>query len=290
MIRSYLFVPGDSERKLSKCLGAGADAIVLDLEDSVASENKIQARGLLREFLEDSSSQRDMLWVRVNALESPDFAKDIEFLKTALPTGVVLPKSQSMDSIRELSEALDHVEVASEADVGITKILPIATETAAGVLNLSSYQSGHPRLAGLTWGAEDLSAALGAVSKHNAKGELGFTYVLARSMCLLGASAAGVPAVEGVFTDFRDEQGLESYMTQARQEGYFGGMAIHPNQVDVINRAFMPSAEEVAQAKRVIDAFAASGNQGVTSLDGKMLDIPHLKAAKKLLAVAKGLK
>lgn len=286
MIRSYLFVPGDSARKLSKCLDAGADAIILDLEDSVASENKDAARALVSDFLKKNHGHLEMLWVRVNALDSGVFPKDMESLKSALPVGVVLPKSQSMDSIRDVSEALDLLEASSGATVGVTKILPIVTETAAGVLNMNSYQLGHPRLAGLTWGAEDLSTALGAVSKYDEHGRLGFTYRLARSMCLLGASAAGVPAVESVFTDFRDTEGLKATMARARREGYFGGLAIHPDQVSVINQAFVPSAEEIDQANRIVSAFAASGDQGVTSLDGKMLDIPHLIAAKRLLTVA----
>ena len=284
MFRSYLFTPGDSERKLGKCLEAGADAIILDLEDSVGSRNKDLARKLVVEFIKTHSQHREQTWVRLNALDTEDFARDLAALKDAPPMGVVLPKSDSLESVRDVSDALDAVESVNKMPVGSLKILAIATETAAGVLNMASYQAGHPRLAGLTWGAEDLAAALSAFSNKDDAGNYFHPYVLARSLCLLAAASAGVAAVDGVDTNFRDLNTLEVETKAARREGFFGRLAIHPAQVPVINQAFIPTDEEVTWAEKVVQMFADDA-VGVTQIDGKMVDIPHFTQAKKILAI-----
>ncbi|MEM7281686.1 MAG: CoA ester lyase [Pseudomonadota bacterium] len=285
MFRSYLFSPGDSEKKLAKSLESGADCVILDLEDSVAVVNKPKARALVTDFVHNHADDYDRIWVRLNAIESDEFEKDLDALKQAAPMGVVLPKSNSIDSVKVLSDALDSVESASKRSIGATKILAIATETAAGVLNMSSYQSGHPRLAGLTWGAEDLAAALSASSNVDEQGNFFHPFIMARSLCLLAASAAGVPAIEGVATDFRNLEVLRQDTLRARQEGFFGRLAIHPAQVPVINQAFLPTAQEVDWANRVVEVFE-SGEVGVAKLDGKMVDIPHYAQAQKIIGLA----
>lgn len=286
MIRSYLFTPGDSERKLGKCLDAGADALILDLEDSVGPHNKDAARALTVNFIQTQSQERERIWVRINALDTDDFERDLSALKDAPPVGVVLPKSDSLDSVRDVSDALDVVESASKIPVGSIKILAIATETAAGVLNMASYQAGHPRLAGLTWGAEDLAAALSAFSNKDETGQYFHPYVLARSFCLLAAAAAGVAAVDGIDTNFRDLDTLTKETRAARREGFFGRLAIHPAQVPIINQAFIPTDEEVRWAEKVVAIFEDS-EVGVAQLDGKMIDIPHFAQAQKILKIVK---
>lgn len=281
MIRSFLFVPADSEKKLSKCVASEADAIILDLEDSVASRNKSSARKLVAEFLSDHQDQNHRFWVRVNALESTEFPFDQRLLRDQLPQGIVLPKCHAMASVQKLAQSLAGLERADK-----TRILAIVTETAAGVLNMGSYQIGHPQLYGMTWGAEDLATDLGAFSNKDETGELSHPYRLARSLCLLGAASAGVYGVEGVYTDFRDDTGLMADTQRAKRDGFFGRMAIHPRQVPIINEAFLPTDQEIQHAQQVVSAFGEQDSVGVVSMDGKMLDIPHLKAAEKLLALA----
>jgi citrate lyase subunit beta/citryl-CoA lyase len=282
ILRSLLFVPADSERKLEKARGSKADALILDLEDSVAAPNRRRARELVCEFAK-SPTARPALWVRINPLGSPDCADDLDTVATAKPEGVVVPKPDSPDALRALDSALSERERARGLPQGAIRIIPVATETPAAVLSLFEYRNPPPRLQALTWGAEDLSAALGAATSRESSGEFLFTYRVVRSLCLIAAKAAGVDAIETLHADFRDSAGLERAARAANREGFSGMLAIHPDQVDIINKAFTPSPADVAHAWRVVGAFA--GGAGVASLDGKMLDQPHLKQAQHILRV-----
>jgi citrate lyase subunit beta/citryl-CoA lyase len=269
-------VPADSEKKLAKSKSSPADALILDLEDAVAAGNRPKARALAVEFLKDDHPQA--IFVRVNPVGSADYARDLEAIAPAAPAGLVIPKPDSPATLQMVERDL------ARYDTGI-KLLPVATETAASVFNLAGYaKTKLPRLAALTWGAEDLSAALGAAGNRDENGEFHFTYKLARSLCLIAAKAAGVEAIETLHADFRDAPGLERAARAAQREGFSGMLAIHPAQVEIINAAFTPSTADIDHARRVIAAFA--NGAGVASLDGKMLDHPHLKQAEHVLAVA----
>jgi len=273
-LRSLLFVPGDRPDRMEKALGSGADALILDLEDAVAPEAKPAARAAVAAFL---ARERPVpLWVRINPLDSGLAEDDLVTALPARPDGIVLPKAEGAASLRALDAKLQ----------GAVAILPIATETPAAIFALGSYGGVTDRLAGLTWGAEDLPAAIGAATSREADGSFTPPYQLARSLTLFGAHAAGVPAIETVYPDFRDLGGLAAYAARGRRDGFSGMMAIHPAQVPVINQAFTPSPEEVDHARRVIAAFAAAPRAGVLNLDGRMIDAPHLKAARALLARA----
>lgn len=293
-LRSWLFVPGDSDKKLAKGVGSGADALILDLEDAVAQANKSAARQQVRSFLMERprSTRQSQLWVRINPLDSADALADLVAIVGADPDGVMLPKAGGPADILRLSHYLDALEAAegrtaSRESVVRAKILPVATETAASAFRLADYASAAlPRLYGLTWGAEDLSAAVGASTNLDASGQWAFTYQMVRSLCLLGARAAGVAPVDTLFVNFKDESGLRSASRQSRAEGFTGRLAIHPAQVAIINESYMPTADEVAHAQRVIAAFAANPQAGTVGLDGKMLDAPHLQQARDLLATA----
>jgi citrate lyase subunit beta/citryl-CoA lyase len=282
ILRSMLFVPADSERKLEKARAAKADALILDLEDSVAAPNRPKARELLREFAKTAPT-RPALWVRVNPVGSADHADDLDAVIAAKPVGVVVPKPDSPETLRALDRELSKRERAHGLPDGAICVIPVATETPAAVLSLAEYRNPPPRIAALTWGAEDLSAALGAATNLVENGEFAFTYKVVRSLCLIAARAAGVDAIETLHADFRDRCGLERMARAARHEGFSGMLAIHPDQVDIINTAFTPSAEDVSHALRVVQAFA--GGAGVASLDGRMLDQPHLKQAQHILRV-----
>lgn len=281
ILRSLLFVPADSERKLEKARGSKADALILDLEDSVAASNRPRARDLVREFARTGGSPA--LWVRINPVDSADCSADLDAVVAAKPAGVVVPKPDSPDTLRALDTELSQRERVQGLTEGTIRVLPVATETPAAVLSLFEYRNPPPRLKALTWGAEDLSAALGAATNRDESGEFGFTYKVVRSLCLIAAKAAGVDAIETLHADFRDSAGLERAARAAQRDGFAGMLAIHPDQVDIINAAFTPSAEDVAHARRVVAAFA--GGAGVASLDGKMLDQPHLKQAQHTLHV-----
>lgn len=289
MIRSFLFVPGDSERKHSKVQSSAADAVILDLEDAVLPENRPAARKLIRELLTASLDRASApeIWVRINPLGSADYVEDLAAVVPLKPSGIMLPKSLSIASVRQLHTDLERAESAAGLAVGEIKVIPIVTESAASVLNASSYQVGHPRLAGLTWGAEDLSADLGAIRTMNSRGQFGDVFRLARALCLLAAKAAGVPAIETLHGNFRDIDGLIASTICAKEEGFSGRLAIHPNQLDAINNTFLPTPEEIKQARQVVAAFNAATGAGVIQLDGVMLDRPHLKAAQNLLARAR---
>ncbi|HEX8842396.1 MAG TPA: CoA ester lyase [Sphingomicrobium sp.] len=268
--RSWLFVPADSERKVQKALESDADAVIFDLEDSVVPDRKKAARDILKNLPKRSNGPQ--WWVRVNPLGSEFHKDDVRLIGSAYIHGIVLPKAESGADVVELSHR-----------TGTIPIHAIVTETAASLFNLMSYAVPGSPLAAMSWGAEDLSAALGASSKYDDNGELAFTYKLARSLCLAGAVAAGVQPVDGVFADFRDDEGLRGEAEAARREGFTGKLAIHPDQVPVINAAFTPSAEEVRHAAEIVAAFEAHPDAGVLSVGGKMVDRPHLTQAQRVL-------
>jgi citrate lyase subunit beta/citryl-CoA lyase len=288
--RAWLFVPGDSERKLAKAEAIASDVLILDLEDAVAAERRPAARGLVREYLTaraaDSGARRSELWVRINPLSSADALADLAGVMPGAPDGVVVPKIDSGAQVAALAHYLDALEAREGIRAGRTRIVPVATETAAAVFQLGSYAGVTPRLAGLTWGAEDLPAALGASTNRGPDGELAFVYQLARALCLAGAVAAGVQPVDTVYPDFRDTAGLEKTCARARMDGFTGKIAIHPDQVPVIQQAFRPTEAEIAHARRVVAAFRASPGVGTVGLDGQMLDMPHLKQAERVLLIA----
>jgi citrate lyase subunit beta/citryl-CoA lyase len=287
-VRSWLFVPGDSERKLAKGEGSGADALILDLEDAVAAERRPQARGLVREYLSGRRGARPcQLWVRMNPLDSADALLDLAGVLPGAPDGIVVPKTNSGADVVRLGHYLSALEASHGIADGATRILPVATETAPALFQLGSYAGASARLFGLTWGAEDLPAALGASTNRGPDGELAFVYQLARALCLAAAVAADVQPIDTVYPDFRDAAGLEANAARARMDGFTGKIAIHPDQVAVIHRAFTPSAAELEHARRVIAAFAAQPGAGTVALDGKMLDKPHLKQAERTLSFAR---
>ena len=268
--RSWLFVPADSEKKIAKAIASDADAIIFDLEDSVSLDRKQQARDLLKTL---TRSEGPRWWVRINPLRTDHHKKDLEVFASADFEGVVLPKAETGADVAELAHRTGNLPIHA-----------IVTETAASLFGLLSYRDAKSPLAAMSWGAEDLSAALGASSKYDADGELAFTYRLARSLCLAGAVAAGVQPVDGVFTDFRDEHKLLIEAQAAAREGFTGKLAIHPAQVGPINAAFTPSADDVAHARAIVAAFAADPNVGVLSVGGRMVDRPHLIQAHGVIA------
>ncbi|HBK09081.1 MAG TPA: CoA ester lyase [Acetobacteraceae bacterium] len=286
MERSWLFIPGDSERKMAKAADSGADVIVLDLEDSVAAERRTTARGLICEYLKSHPQRSEQkLWVRINPLSTEPALGDLVGVISGGPDGILLPKPETPNEVVTLGLYLDALEAASGITAGHTKIMPVATETALGMFQLGAYRGLTPRLAGLTWGAEDLAAALGASTNRQADGSYALPYQLARSLCLMGAVAAGVAPIDTITTDFRDHDLIRLEAEDGRRQGFVGKMAIHPAQVDIINRAFTPTEAEIAHARRIVAAFAAAGT-GTVGIDGKMVDMPHLKQAQTLLARA----
>ncbi len=269
--RSLLFVPGDRPDRMAKAAQTPADALILDLEDAVAPAAKPAARAAIAQFL--AAPRQQHLFIRVNPLDSGLVEADLAAVLPAGPDGIVLPKAEGAASLRALAAMLPaHVA-----------ILPIATETPSALFTLGSYGSVTPQLCGLTWGAEDLPAAIGAATSREADGSFTAPYQLARSLTLFGAHAAGVAAIETVYPDFRDETGLAAYAARGRRDGFSGMMAIHPAQVSIINAAFTPSAEDVANAERLIALFAANPGVGALNLDGRMVDAPHLKAAERIV-------
>jgi citrate lyase subunit beta/citryl-CoA lyase len=276
-MRSLLFVPGDRPDRMEKALRAGADALILDLEDSVAPAAKADARWHVGSFLQ--ANEPANLWVRINPLDGPEADKDLAAVLSAHPDGIVLPKAEGAESVNELARRL------TQGGNATARILAIATETPAAIFQIGSYGGGK-RLAGLTWGAEDLPAAIGASTSREEDGRFTPPYELARSLCLFGAAAAGVAPIETVYPAFRDLEGLAAYASRARRDGFTGMMAIHPDQVPVINQAFTPSEAEVAHARAVVAAFEANPEAGALSLDGKMIDRPHLIQAQRTLAAS----
>jgi len=283
--RSWLFAPGDSERKMEKAAASAADAVIFDLEDAVAQENKPRARTMVSAFL-NAQQERSRLWVRINPLQGPDALVDLAAIVAARPGGILLPKARGRADVDVLDSYLSALEVAAGGVRGSTKVIVLVTETAESMFTTGTYV-GAPRMVAMTWGAEDLADALGASENRNADGGYEFTYELARSLCLLGAAAAGVSAVETIHGDFRDEAGLRKRAEHVRRAGYRGMLAIHPGQVGIINEAFSPRAEELAAAQEVVDLFAAHPGAGTIGFKGSMLDRPHLARAQALLRLAR---
>ena len=278
-LRSLLFVPGDRPDRMEKALGAGADALILDLEDAVAPAAKAEARRAVAAFL--AANRQARIWIRVNPLDGAEIDRDLAAVLSGHPDGIVLPKAEGGASVAELARRL------GERGNATAQILAIATETPASIFALGSY-GGVKRLAGLTWGAEDLPAAIGAATSREEDGRFTPPYELARSLCLFGAAAAGVAPIETVYPAYRDTDGLAAYAGRARRDGFTGMMAIHPGQVPVINAAFTPSAAELTHARAVVAAFAAHPEAGALALDGRMIDRPHLLQAQRILALAEG--
>jgi citrate lyase subunit beta / citryl-CoA lyase len=288
-MRSLLFVPGDDERKLGKALTSGADAIIIDLEDSVASARKAEARTISRAFIAEvkQTDTRPKLILRVNPLGGGETDADLDGVMPAGPDMIMLPKSRTGSDITLLSAKLAVREAESNLVDGITGVVAIATETAQSVFGLGTYAGATHRLRGLTWGGEDLSADLGAEANRLPHGAYTSPYMLVRNLCLLGAVAAEVQPIDSVFTNFRDMDGLREEALASRRDGFTGKMAIHPAQVPVINAVFTPSEKMIQRARKIIEVFEANPDLGVIGIDGEMIDKPHVKRAERLLAAAK---
>ncbi len=287
MLRSLLFVPGDSEKKLAKSISTSADALILDLEDSVSPDRTAIARSMVSEFLKAHSNRAQQLWVRINPLQTPLALHDLVAVMAGKPDGIMLPKPLNAKDAQQLDHCLSALEVREGLELGSTRIIPVATEVAGALFDLQSYAGATPRLQGLTWGAEDLATALGATSNRNEQGDFTFTYQLARSLCLLASAHAEVQAIDTLSVDFKDMKALAADVQNARREGFSGKLAIHPDQVEVINQGFTPSAHDLSHAQRIVDAFAQAQGAGAVQLDGKMVDKPHLTQALRLLQLSR---
>lgn len=285
-LRSLLFVPGDSEKKFARASQGNADVLILDLEDSVAPAIKPQARETVAGWLAGAQKRGAALFVRPNPLDSGLIDDDLAAVVRPGLAGLLVPKANGAEDIAEIARKLDRLEAAAGMAAGTVKIAVVSTETPLAMFNLQSYTPPHPRLVGLTWGAEDLGAAIGATDNKEPDGSWTFPYQVARAQCLFASASAGVVPIDTLYANFRDPEGLEADCRKARRDGFLGRIAIHPDQVDIINRCFSPSEEEVAQARRIVDAFTANPELGTIGIDGKMYDIPHLKAAHKTLAAA----
>ena len=279
MSRSFLFVPADSERKLEKAEGIDADALILDLEDAVAPQARPAARQLAAAYLKGKQNT----WVRINPIDTDDALPDLEAVMPSAPAGIILPKPRTAKDAVVLAKLLDGFEEQHGIESGSTRIMALCTEHPAALFSLDGYIGATSRLYGLSWGAEDLAAAVGASTNRDEHGHWLPQYELARSLCLFAAAAAEVAAVDTVFTDFRDLDGLLRYARKARRDGFNGMLAIHPAQVDVINAAFEPTTEELQYAERIIRLFDENPGSGTVGLDGKMIDRPHLIQAQRLL-------
>jgi len=284
-VRSLLFVPGDSERKIAKAQSSVADALILDLEDSVVPDKRAAARELCVATLKAGGTKP--MFVRINALETPDALLDLAAVVRGQPYGIMLPKCSSVRDVHVLDRYLSALEIRDGVVPGTTKVLPIITETAASMFGAATYRQTTPRLAGLLWGGEDLAADIGARGNRDSRGQYEPIFELARSFCLLAATSAHVTAVDAVYTDFRNADGLRAETAAGARSGFTAKAAIHPDQAAVINEVFTPSADEVAHAHRVVKLFEGGETTGVAALDGKMLDQPHLKMAKRILSRAR---
>ncbi|WP_421995832.1 HpcH/HpaI aldolase/citrate lyase family protein [Roseococcus sp.] len=281
-MRSILFVPGDSERKFARASEGPADGLILDLEDSVGLAQKPEARRITAGMLA-APRGRQQRYVRVNALDTGMTLADLAAVMPARPDGITLPKCADAGQVRQVSMWLDAFEAASGIAPGSTRVMAIATETAASLFGLGSYAQAGPRLSGLMWGAEDLSASIGAVA-NRLNGQWLSPFRLARDLCLAAAAAAGVTAIDTVHVDIEDLAGLEADAREARRDGFGAKAVIHPKHVEIVNAVFTPAPEELDWARRVVAAFAQGGDAGVLRMDGKMLDRPHLRLAERLLA------
>ena len=285
-MRSFLFIPGDNPKKLDKGLGSGADALLLDLEDSVAPQRKAEARATTVAFLNEArgAKTRPRLYVRINGLATGLANDDLAAVMAGAPDGILLPKAEGGAAVADCDARLKIWEARHDLKPGVTDIIAIATETAAALFLAGSYAGASARLKGLTWGAEDLSVELGAEANRDRDGNFLAPYQLARSLCLAGAAAAQVQAIDTVYVDFRNDAGLRRECEEARRDGFTGKMAIHPAQVAAINEAFTPSAEAIKRAEAVIAAFADNPSAGTVGIGGVMYDRPHLERARQLLA------
>jgi citrate lyase subunit beta / citryl-CoA lyase len=284
-MRSLLFAPADSVSKLNKALGSAADAVIIDLEDSVAQEHKIAARDSAAEFLREAlrHSARPRLLVRVNGLQTDLTDGDLDAVVPARPDAIMLPKAEGAASIIHADAKLTAREAIHGLNGGQIGIVAIATETAASLFLAGTYAGASARLLGLTWGAEDLSAELGAEANRDPAGHFLDPYRLARTLCLAGAAAARVDAIDTVYVDFRDDAGLRRECEEARRDGFTAKMAIHPRQVPTINELFTPTPEALATARAIVAAFASSPGAGTIGINGVMYDRPHLARARRLL-------
>ncbi|HEX7872636.1 MAG TPA: CoA ester lyase [Sphingobium sp.] len=283
--RSWLFAPGDSEKKMTKAMEGVADIVLIDLEDAVAPENKIATRTTVHDFIKANPAQRERLWVRINPFDGPYTLGDLAAVIPANPGGIMLPKVYSRAEVEKLDHMLSVLEVANGIEEGSTKVIVLITETAEAMFHTGSYK-GAPRVVALTWGAEDLADSIGASSNRNPDGSYSFTYELARSLTVLGAATAGVTAIETISADFKDLDALRKRAEGVRRDGFKGMLAIHPAQVDVINAAFTPTEAEIAEAQEIVDVFAANPGVGAIGWKGGMLDRPYLSRAQQLLKQA----
>lgn len=285
MMRSLLFVPADGGPKLDKAMASGADAVIIDLEDSITPERKVAARASALEFLKRTGAkkERPRILVRINGLDTGMTDADLDAIVPGRPDAVVFPKAEGGPSVVQLDGKLAAREAKAGLPKGSIKILAQAVESAAGLFAAGTFRDVSPRLIGMTWGPEDLSAELGAEANRDEHGMLTEPYRLARNICLYGAAAAKLPAIETVYVDFRNTEGLRRDTQDARRDGFTGRLAIHPSQVPVINEVFTPSPEQIEKAKMVVAAFAAQPGAGAVGIDGKMYDRPHLVRAQHLL-------
>nr|WP_314468335.1 CoA ester lyase [uncultured Novosphingobium sp.] len=283
--RSWLFAPGDSEKKMTKAMEGEADIVLIDLEDAVAPDSKAAARPMVHDFIAANPGQRGRLWVRINPLDGPHTLDDLVAIMPARPGGIMLPKVYGRQDVETLDRYLEALEVANGIEQGSTPVIVLITETAEAMFHTGDYK-GAPRVVALTWGAEDLADSIGASSNKNADGSYSFTYELARSLTVLGAATAGVTAIETISADFKDLEALKARAEKVRRDGYRGMMAIHPAQIPVINEAFTPTEAEIAEAQEIVDIFAANPGVGAIGWKGGMLDRPYLARAERLLRQA----
>lgn len=283
--RSWLFAPGDSEKKMTKAMEGEADIVLIDLEDAVAPDAKAAARPMVHDFLKAHPEQRARLWVRINPFDGPHTLLDLAAIMPAQPGGIMLPKVYSRAEVEKLDHCLSTLEVANGIEEGSTPVIVLITETAEAMFHTGNYK-GAPRVVALTWGAEDLADSIGASSNRNADGSYSFTYELARSLTVLGAATAGVTAIETISADFKDLDALRRRAESVRRDGFRGMLAIHPAQIPVINQAFTPTEAEIAEAQEIVDVFAANPGVGAIGWKGGMLDRPYLARAERLLRQA----
>ena len=283
--RSWLFAPGDSEKKMTKAMEGSADIVLIDLEDAVAPDAKAAARPMVHDFIAANPAQRQRLWVRINPFDGPHTLADLAAVMPARPGGIMLPKVYGRADVEKLDHCLSALEVSNGIEEGSTPVIVLITETAEAMFHTGDYK-GAPRVVALTWGAEDLADSVGASSNKNADGSYSFTYELARSLTVLGAATAGVTAIETISADFKDLDALRLRAERVRRDGYRGMLAIHPAQVDVINAAFTPTEAEIAEAQEIVDIFAANPGVGAIGWKGGMLDRPYLARAERLLRQA----
>lgn len=283
LAKSYMFVPGDSKKKLGKVQDLGADAIIIDLEDAVSEQNKLLAREMAQKYLLTyRGKSKPQLWVRVNPITTDHMLKDLVAVMVGAPYGIFFPKPSSVDDFRKLDDYITALEVQNDLELGCTKIMSV-TESCIGTINQGGFANATPRLSGMCWGAEDMAADLGASTNVDENGVHFLVHRMNRANCLVVCNAGSMQPIDGICADFRNEEKLRDECHRARIEGFTGKIAIHPNQVAVINEMFTPSDKEITYAKRVVEAFEKSGGEGTVGLDGKMLDFPHLKQAKRIL-------